>query len=89
MDKILDSLGLHCYVIMVHFHLILYALNCRFMSYELIDCCLLFLLNWQAMMEIYNMYRSHFVAKNIVVLFGALQDVASHAHKINNNTTLR
>ena len=35
------------------------------------------------------MYRSHFSAKNILVVFGALQDVASHAHKINSNTTLR
>uniref|UniRef100_A0A803NXA6 SEC7 domain-containing protein n=1 Tax=Cannabis sativa TaxID=3483 RepID=A0A803NXA6_CANSA len=43
----------------------------------------------QAVMEIYNMYRSHFSAKNILVLFSALQDVASHAHKINSNTTLR
>ncbi|PON48350.1 Coatomer beta subunit [Parasponia andersonii] len=43
----------------------------------------------QAVMEIYNMYRSHLSAKNILVLFGSLQDVASHAHKINSNTTLR
>ena len=35
------------------------------------------------------MYRTHLSAKNILVLFGALQDVASHAHKINSNTTLR
>ncbi|EXB52664.1 Brefeldin A-inhibited guanine nucleotide-exchange protein 2 [Morus notabilis] len=43
----------------------------------------------QAVTEIYNMYRSHLSAKNILVLFGALQDVASHAHQINSNTTLR
>lgn len=43
----------------------------------------------QAVTEIYNMYRTHLSAKNILVLFGALQDVASHAHKINSNTTLR
>ncbi|KAL5538293.1 hypothetical protein UlMin_042909 [Ulmus minor] len=43
----------------------------------------------QAVMEIYNMFRSHLSAKNILVLFGALHDVATHAHKINSNSTLR
>lgn len=41
------------------------------------------------MLEIYSMYRSHLSTKNILVLFGALHDVASHAHKINGNTSLR
>lgn len=43
----------------------------------------------QAILEIYNMYRSCLSAKNILVLFNALRDVASHAHEINSNTTIR
>uniref|UniRef100_A0A6N2L832 SEC7 domain-containing protein n=1 Tax=Salix viminalis TaxID=40686 RepID=A0A6N2L832_SALVM len=43
----------------------------------------------QAVMEIYNMYRSHLSAKSALVLFDALHEVASHAHSINTNTTLR
>ncbi|KDP28742.1 hypothetical protein JCGZ_14513 [Jatropha curcas] len=43
----------------------------------------------QAVMEIYNMYRADLSAKNTLVLFDALHDVASHAHKINTNSTLR
>ncbi|RVW41109.1 Brefeldin A-inhibited guanine nucleotide-exchange protein 2 [Vitis vinifera] len=43
----------------------------------------------QAVMEIYNMYRPRLSAKNIIVLFNAMHDVASHAHKINSNTILR
>ncbi|OIW18996.1 hypothetical protein TanjilG_20269 [Lupinus angustifolius] len=43
----------------------------------------------QAVMEIYNMYRSHISAKTMLVLFDALHDVALHAHKINSNTILR
>ncbi|XWS45949.1 hypothetical protein CRYUN_Cryun14cG0023200 [Craigia yunnanensis] len=43
----------------------------------------------QAVMEIYNMYRTHLSAKNTLVLFDAMHDVASHAHRINNNTILR
>ncbi|GLT39516.1 hypothetical protein SLA2020_137020 [Shorea laevis] len=43
----------------------------------------------QAVMEIYNMYRSHLSAKNTLVLFEAMHDVASHAHLINSNSTLR
>ncbi|CAL2241388.1 unnamed protein product [Prunus armeniaca] len=43
----------------------------------------------QAVMEIYTMYRSHLSAKNTLVLFDALHDVATHAHKINTDTTLR
>ncbi|XP_059458608.1 brefeldin A-inhibited guanine nucleotide-exchange protein 2 [Corylus avellana] len=43
----------------------------------------------QAVVEIYNMYRSHLSAKNTLLLFDALRDVASNAHKINSNTTLR
>ncbi|XP_015902812.3 brefeldin A-inhibited guanine nucleotide-exchange protein 2 [Ziziphus jujuba] len=43
----------------------------------------------QAVLEIYNMYRSHLSAKTILVLFGALHDVAYHAHKINSNMRLR
>lgn len=35
------------------------------------------------------MYRSHLSAKNMLVLFDALHDVALHAHKINSNTILR
>jgi brefeldin A-inhibited guanine nucleotide-exchange protein len=48
-----------------------------------------FAANLQAVMEIYNMYRSHLSARNTLVLFDTLRDVASHAHKINSNTTLR
>ncbi|CAL0306154.1 unnamed protein product [Lupinus luteus] len=43
----------------------------------------------QAVMEIYNMYRSHISAKTMLVLFHALHDVALHAHKINSDTILR
>ncbi|GMJ01407.1 BIG2 [Hibiscus trionum] len=43
----------------------------------------------QAAMEIYNMFRTRLSAKNILVLFDAMHDVASHAHKINNDTILR
>ncbi|KAG2729602.1 hypothetical protein I3843_01G253200 [Carya illinoinensis] len=43
----------------------------------------------QAVMEIYNMYRSQLSAKTTLILFDALRDVATHAHKINGNTTLR
>ncbi|CAN6466526.1 unnamed protein product [Victoria cruziana] len=43
----------------------------------------------QAIMEIYNMYRSHLSAKNSVVLFDALHVIASHAHKINSDGVLR
>ncbi|KAJ1414879.1 Sec7, C-terminal [Sesbania bispinosa] len=43
----------------------------------------------QAVMEIYNMYRSHLSAKAMLVLFDALHDVALHAHRINRNTILR
>uniref|UniRef100_A0A7N0SZC2 SEC7 domain-containing protein n=1 Tax=Kalanchoe fedtschenkoi TaxID=63787 RepID=A0A7N0SZC2_KALFE len=42
----------------------------------------------QAVMEIYNMHRSQLSAKNTIVLFGALHDVAAHAHKINSDSTL-
>ncbi|XP_044492662.1 brefeldin A-inhibited guanine nucleotide-exchange protein 2-like isoform X2 [Mangifera indica] len=43
----------------------------------------------QAVMEIYNMYRPHLSAKNTLVLFEALHDLAAHAHKINSNNMLR
>nr|XP_025695932.1 brefeldin A-inhibited guanine nucleotide-exchange protein 2 isoform X2 [Arachis hypogaea] len=43
----------------------------------------------QAVMEIYNMYRPQLSANSILVLFDALHDVASHAHKINSNIILR
>ncbi|KAG5092515.1 hypothetical protein JHK82_051293 [Glycine max] len=43
----------------------------------------------QAVLEIYNMYRSQLSAKTILVLFEALHDVALHAHKINSNIILR
>ncbi|KAK4849332.1 hypothetical protein QYF36_023640 [Acer negundo] len=43
----------------------------------------------QAVMEIYNMYRSCLSAKNTIVLFEALHDVASHARKINSNNKIR
>ncbi|MBA0589579.1 hypothetical protein Gorai_018318, partial [Gossypium raimondii] len=43
----------------------------------------------QAVMEIYNMYRTHLSAKSIIILYEAMHDVASHAHRINNNTILR
>lgn len=35
------------------------------------------------------MYRSHLSAKNTLILFNALHDLASHAHKINTDSTLR
>lgn len=40
-------------------------------------------------MEIYNMYRTYLSSKNTLVLFDALHDVASHAHKVNSNIILR
>ncbi|KAL3348903.1 hypothetical protein AABB24_022192 [Solanum stoloniferum] len=43
----------------------------------------------QAVMEIYSMYRPQLSSKNIIVLFDAMHGVASHAHKINSDTTLR
>ncbi|CAM8991053.1 unnamed protein product [Rhodiola kirilowii] len=43
----------------------------------------------QAVMEIYNMHRPQLSAKNTIVLFGTLHDVAAHAHKINTNSSLR
>ncbi|CAN4125810.1 unnamed protein product [Withania somnifera] len=43
----------------------------------------------QAVMEIYNMYRPQLSTKSIIVLFDAMHGVASHAHKINSDTTLR
>ncbi|KAI3851641.1 hypothetical protein MKW92_012998 [Papaver armeniacum] len=43
----------------------------------------------QAMMEIYNMYRTQLSAQNTVVLYEALHSVASHAHKINIDSDLR
>ena len=45
--------------------------------------------NLQAVMEIYNMFRSHLSAKNNLVLFAAMHDVASSSHKINSNAVLR
>lgn len=44
---------------------------------------------WQAVMEIYNMYRPQLSAKNTLVLFDALHGVALHAHSVNSNSTLR
>ncbi|OIW01102.1 hypothetical protein TanjilG_25210 [Lupinus angustifolius] len=43
----------------------------------------------QAVMEIYNMFRSQLSARTILVLFDALHDVAFHSHKINSNIILR
>ncbi|CAN0824546.1 Brefeldin A-inhibited guanine nucleotide-exchange protein 2 [Linum grandiflorum] len=43
----------------------------------------------QAVMEIYNMYRPQLSARNTLVLFDAMHDVASHAHKINTDAELR
>lgn len=43
----------------------------------------------QAVMEIYNMYRSHLSTKNVLVLFDALHSVASHAHGINTSGPIR
>ncbi|MQL98964.1 hypothetical protein Taro_031671 [Colocasia esculenta] len=43
----------------------------------------------QAVMEIYNMYRSQLSPRNTIILFDALHSVASHAHKINNDNSLR
>ncbi|KAI8028527.1 Brefeldin A-inhibited guanine nucleotide-exchange protein 2 [Camellia lanceoleosa] len=43
----------------------------------------------QAVMEIYNMYRTLLSAKNTIVLFEAVHAVAFHAHKINSDMTLR
>jgi brefeldin A-inhibited guanine nucleotide-exchange protein len=40
-------------------------------------------------MEIYNIYRTQLSAKAMLVLFDAMRNVASHAHKINSNTILR
>lgn len=35
------------------------------------------------------MYRTHLSTDNTLILFNALHDLASHAHKINTDTTLR
>lgn len=43
----------------------------------------------QAIMEIYNMYRTQLSAKNTLVLFDALHVVAAHAHKINSSSNIR
>jgi brefeldin A-inhibited guanine nucleotide-exchange protein len=43
----------------------------------------------QAVTEVYNIYRTQLSAKAMLVLFDALHNVASHAHKINSNTILR
>ncbi|XP_074273160.1 brefeldin A-inhibited guanine nucleotide-exchange protein 2-like [Silene latifolia] len=50
--------------------------------------CAVQLLLIQATMEMYSMYRSQILAKNVCVLFDALHAVASHAHKINSDTNL-
>ncbi|MED6145227.1 Brefeldin A-inhibited guanine nucleotide-exchange protein 2 [Stylosanthes scabra] len=47
------------------------------------------LANLRTLMEIYNMHRYHLSAKNMLVLFDGLHEVALHAHKINSNTILR
>lgn len=44
---------------------------------------------FQAVMEIYNMYRPQLSAKNTLVLFDALHGVALHAHSVNSNSILR
>ncbi|KAI7749931.1 hypothetical protein M8C21_024881 [Ambrosia artemisiifolia] len=43
----------------------------------------------QAIIEIYNMYRSQLSTKNTFVVFDAVHQVASHAHKINADVALR
>ncbi|PWA99169.1 Armadillo-like helical [Artemisia annua] len=43
----------------------------------------------QAIIEIYNMYRPQLSTNNILVLFDAVHKVANHAHKINDDVTLR
>ncbi|KAL6124375.1 hypothetical protein ACLB2K_076888 [Fragaria x ananassa] len=43
----------------------------------------------QAVMEIYTMHRTHLSMENTLILFNALHDLASHAHKINTDTALR
>ncbi|PWA72449.1 Armadillo-like helical [Artemisia annua] len=45
--------------------------------------------NQKAIIEIYNMYRPQLSTNNILVLFDAVHKVASHAHKINDDVTLR
>ncbi|XP_074263199.1 brefeldin A-inhibited guanine nucleotide-exchange protein 2-like [Silene latifolia] len=42
----------------------------------------------QAVMEMYSMYRTQILAKNVSVLIHALHAVASHAHKINSDAKL-
>nr|GEW39325.1 brefeldin A-inhibited guanine nucleotide-exchange protein 2-like [Tanacetum cinerariifolium] len=43
----------------------------------------------QAIIEIYNMYRPQLSTNNTLVLFDAVHKVANHAHKINDDVTLR
>ncbi|KAG0501343.1 hypothetical protein HPP92_001415 [Vanilla planifolia] len=43
----------------------------------------------QAVMEIYDTYRAELSVKNTIILFEALHNVATHAHKINNDSELR
>ncbi|KAE8702015.1 Brefeldin A-inhibited guanine nucleotide-exchange protein 3 [Hibiscus syriacus] len=42
----------------------------------------------QVAMKIYNMFQTRLSANNILVLFDAMHDAASHVHAINNDTTL-
>jgi brefeldin A-inhibited guanine nucleotide-exchange protein len=43
----------------------------------------------QAVVEIYNMYRPQLSAKNTIVIYDSVHDVALHAHKINTDPILR
>ncbi|OWM64955.1 hypothetical protein CDL15_Pgr028673 [Punica granatum] len=43
----------------------------------------------QAVVEIYSMYRSNLSPDNTLVLFDAMHDIGSHAHKVNTDATLR
>ncbi|GMH23608.1 hypothetical protein Nepgr_025451 [Nepenthes gracilis] len=52
------------------------------------NCCVCSCLNWQAVMEIYTMYRAQLSMKNVCILFDAMHAVALHAHKINSNAEL-
>ncbi|KAH9627442.1 hypothetical protein KSS87_006133 [Heliosperma pusillum] len=50
--------------------------------------CAVQLLLIQAVMEMYSMYRTQILAKNVSVLIHALHAVAIHAHKINSDAKL-
>lgn len=64
--------------------------RCAFIySYSFADNSTFNMKHWQAVMEIYNMYRSQLLVQNMLTIFDAVHTVAFHAHKINSDAALR